>query len=343
MKLSEDVPLDVCVKIDKLSSQDPGKCQKSIIKDGLIPRKWNVVILNSSYIKEKNAKFAGIYTALNILEQAFPNENPLTAPICDEKHRNVYILYSDYLEEIKTVLPVACGINFISFSRYQISRKLNLFLHYINANDITLEQFRSIIRRLVDDDKYFLIFYTLCQYDQKILCLNTREKKKKNDTKESSGDPGDDDTVKNLLEKYPWYFENVVKPYWLHILRNIRKNFSMDQNFNDKHYDDMKSHKKKLKNGEELTYNMCLYFNHKIHTADKNSKFIWCKKQYKKFTNYIIFLTEALEKVISEYHGQTWKGNFEYLTTDYVFFNLLMIRSYNHEWFDYIIELLEKY
>jgi hypothetical protein len=188
MKLSEDVPLEKCLAIDKLtSSHGSSKYQKSIIEDDLVPRMWNVVILNSSNVEEKNGKCAGIYTSLDILEQAFPNENPLTAPICDGKRQNIYVLYSDYTKEIKDILPVACSIKGASFEG-KITPKMSYFLHYVNAKKEILDAFRKEILRAVEQEKMGF-FSKLSQLDQDIL--------KKNMT---------DNTYKRVLRLFWSYF-----------------------------------------------------------------------------------------------------------------------------------------
>jgi hypothetical protein len=177
MKLYEDVPLDICAEIDRLSSSlDPDGYEKSMIENDLIPREWNVVILDSSIsviMDEKNDQCndnGGIYTTVNILKQAFPNENPLTIPIFYEKHKNIHVLCSSYIEEIKTILPVACSITGASF-RGTITPKLNYFLHYVNAEQEILDAFRQEIFRVVNEKKMGC-FLTLSNLDQEILRKN---------------------------------------------------------------------------------------------------------------------------------------------------------------------------
>jgi hypothetical protein len=230
MKLYEDVPLDTCVEINRLSSSlDSDECQKSIIEGDLIPRTWNVIILDISLDNKKKEKkeCGGIYTTLNILEQAFPNENPLTAPICDGKHKSVYVLYFSYIEEIKKVLPIACSVNGASL-RDSITPEMNFFLYYINASQEILNNFVTVIRGAVafKGINFFLELSRLNQY---------------------------------FLEKNitPANYRNILMMYWL-CFTDIRISFYYDNQYFDDEYIDA------LVNGGELTYRLLSLVYQKI-------------------------------------------------------------------------------
>jgi hypothetical protein len=174
MELSEDVPLEKCLAIDKLtSSHGSSKYQKSIIEDGLIPQKWNVVILDFPNVEKNVECIGGIYANMNILKQMLPTEHSAIPSIYDGKDRNIYILYSGYIEEIKIVLPVACSIEDASFEG-KITPKLNTFLHYVNAKKEILDVFQKEIFRAVIEEKIGF-FSKLSQLDQDILKKNMTE------------------------------------------------------------------------------------------------------------------------------------------------------------------------
>jgi hypothetical protein len=337
METSQDIPAEICVEIHKEVEKHEKK--KEICIDNFdFPRKWNVIILNLECSDPKTAE--GICTSVLVLEESFPHENPLVTQLSDEniyciKKKYFYVIYSEYVKEIKIVLPVACEISCLGYDREKMSLKLNLFLHYISAGDVALKKFKDTLSKTVEHDESLDFFYfCLKDYDQKILCYNTHKLNGYILPSQIRGAP------------YPWYCEHVIKPYWLHILRNIQNNFSMYTKFDDDKQNNLlklKCFKVKLKNGGELTYNMCLYLFHKIKTEDKKSKFSYAKKNSKYFYNCTVFLEEALKNTVDEWEKKRNKDKCWYLTTDSIFVPLFIIRSYSEDSFGSIIELLEKY
>jgi hypothetical protein len=145
MKLSEDIPVDVCRNLNLIyhGEEKLGEWIREI------PKKWNVAILQIN--SPSNSK--GIFTSLHVMREAFPGKNPLGIQMCDDNYhtddkRVIYILYSEYVHEIKVVLPIACSLRGYYLDK-NITPQMNLFLHYVDAKKETIIEFKNEINDLI--------------------------------------------------------------------------------------------------------------------------------------------------------------------------------------------------
>jgi hypothetical protein len=313
MILSEPIPPKVCDIIKKLigTDQPTEEEEKKII--GKLDRKWDVLILGcASYTP-------GIFTSVLVLEEAFPRENPLAIQLTEENmfllgDEKRYVIYSQYIESIDTVLPVGCSVIdrtlLAHHSEYASgsNAELNMFLHYVNAKESILEQFKKDLIRMMNREDFYL---DIANMDQKILQVNTLT-----DLEKKEG------TKKKKVIISDWYRDHIIKRYWKEIFESTRNR-------------KMRSWIHRLKQGRELTHNMCYYLLE--DTEFKN----YCIEN--KHNDDVMSMKSSLEKMISEYSPHGYRKRSHSNSVDFFFcaLNNYVKSGYRKDYYQNLINFLK--
>jgi hypothetical protein len=339
MKLYEDVPKKLCQEIVRYSKNSEKKTEIEI------PAKWDTIILETRTYRSDISK--GISTLRLVLEEAFPGKNPLIEQFCKENiilngEKQVYVIYSDYIEEIKIVLPVACSLKGSSLSGHT-TPKMNLFLHYIDAQKEVMVQFKDAILEEVKE-KGLDYFPEMSRFHLDILKKNMMMcENEKNDKQ-----------FRNILNEF-WklIFQTTEKIKTIMFFGNIKSHCDFlgdDEN--------VKYLKSILKNGGKLTHLLMKNALRAMRIHDfvihgySDSQSL--KKEItRKSLKILSSVTEALTNIniegerILKHSCETYKSpcgvnypsNMFYLTTDYFVFALQIAVINNTHVKDYLGKL----
>jgi hypothetical protein len=183
MRLFENVSLDTYR--DLVAIYDGTATDERNTNDPMrrLPVKWNVVILNLHIDSELKNGYEngndydyGIFITLHTIKECFHDQSPLRVQICEDNYytdgeRGIYIIYSKYIPEIKTILPILGSLEGHFFKKCLVTPKMNIFFHYMNVDKNLMMEFKNVIENMIKVQKMDC-FLTVAKMNQDILEKN---------------------------------------------------------------------------------------------------------------------------------------------------------------------------